>query len=239
MAGAGPLGTGLAALSFVLSLLFLMMESHFLMMAGFSLMLLFYSAGSQLTIIVADSFKLMFSGRHIDEKSSQILESTEFLRKAVHEKAAGGTFDAAGFRFPKKSELGTCVEIFLSGGRPDFSTADFLNYLKTHFYSDAHEHYQYNASCLDFVGNLMPLFGVAGTLYGMLPVLGAMKEGADITAVSGGMAVAMNATLYGAVFSILFKVGASRFKQQIQALNYHFDEVVSQLRFLLGESEIE
>ena len=55
--------------------------------------------------------------------------------------------------------------------------------------------------------------------------------------VSGGLAIAMNSTLYGALFSIFFKVVASRFKQQILALNYQFDEVISQLRFLAGAGE--
>lgn len=236
MAGAGSLGTGLAVLTLVMSTLFLMMESHFLMMGSLALMLLFYSAGSQLTVIVVDSLKLTFSGKHIDEKSSQIFESLEELRKVVGSKVANPIFDVKGFRFKSKTDLNECIEIFFSGVRADLSTGDFLNYLKTHFYSDAHEHYQYNASCLDFVGNLMPLFGVAGTLYGMLPVLSAMKEGSDISSVSGGMAIAMNATLYGAVFSILFKVLSSRFKQQILALNYQFDETISLIRFLIGEN---
>lgn len=239
MAGAGPVGTALALLSLVLALLFLMMESHFLMMSGFAFMLLFYAAGSQVSIIASDSLKLIFSGKHIDAKSSQILQTMEELRNAVYIKASGAPFVLSELKFKRKTDLSECIQIYVSVSPPRFSSSDFLNYLKVHFYSDAHEHYQYNASCLDFVGNLMPLFGVAGTLYGMLPVLGAMKEGADITAVSGGMAVAMNATLYGAVFSIFFKVLASRFKQQILALNYHFDEVVSQIRFLFSESEFE
>ncbi len=237
IAGAGPLGTFLAFLSLVLGILFLMMESHFLMMASLSLMLLFYTAGAQLNIVLSDSLKLMFSSRHIDEKSDQIIGFTDELRRAVNEKVGTATFDFHTFPFKEKNELTQCTEIFLSGEKPDLKLEDFLNYLRTHFYSDAHEHYQYNATCLDLVGNLTPLFGIAGTLYGMLPVLTAMREGSDITMVSGGMGIAMNATLYGAIFSVFFKVLASRFKQQIMALNYHFDEVVSQIRFLLGEHE--
>ncbi|MGK5089119.1 MotA/TolQ/ExbB proton channel family protein [Bdellovibrionota bacterium FG-2] len=236
IAGAGPLGTVLALLSLILGLLFLMMESHFLMMASLSMMLLFYTAGSQLNIVVVDSLKLMFSSRHIDEKSSQIIGFTEELRRAVNEKVGGGSFDFPAFRFVGQNELTQCTEIFVAGEKPGLKLEDFLNYLRTHFYSDAHEHYQYNATCLDLVGNLTPLFGIAGTLYGMLPVLTAMREGSDITMVSGGMGIAMNATLYGAVFSVFFKVLASRFKQQIMALNYHFDEVDSQLRFLVGHA---
>src|SRR5690349_10418984 len=79
IAGAGALGTGLAIFTFVVGMLFLMMESHFLMMFSFSLMPLFYSAGSQLSIVIADSIKLTFSTKHIDAKSTQILESMEEL----------------------------------------------------------------------------------------------------------------------------------------------------------------
>jgi biopolymer transport protein ExbB/TolQ len=217
--------------------LFLLMESHFLMMGSFALMLLLYTAGTQLNVIVGDCFKLVFSGKHIDRKSNQILDTTEELRGAVQMKAADAAYRRESFRFQRRNDLTECIEIFISGKRPDLSAEDFLNYLRTNFYSDAHEHYEYNAYCLDFVGNLMPFFGIAGTLYGMLPVLSAMKEGVDISAVSGGLAIAMNSTLYGALFSIFFKVVASRFKQQILALNYQFDEVISQLRFLAGAGE--
>src|SRR4051812_44482495 len=82
-AGAGAFGTAISLLFLILSVLFLLTESHIPMMLAAAMMLMTYSAGSQTWIIFTDTWQLLFSSKHINERSTQIFTLLESIRKEL------------------------------------------------------------------------------------------------------------------------------------------------------------
>jgi biopolymer transport protein ExbB/TolQ len=231
--GAGAFGTGISLLFLILSTFFLFTESHIPMMLSAALMLMTYSAGSQTWIIFSDTWKLLFSSQHINERSSQVLALLDSIRKELRLRFINEDLPLSEIIFPEtNSQLADYVMAFLAGDKVHWKIDSIDEFLRVHFYEDASENYEYSATCLEFVGNLMPLVGIAGTLHGMLQVLSSMKGGIDTTVVTAGLGMAMNSTLYGALFAVIFKVLASRFRQQHDALLYDFEELIKTIRLL-------
>jgi biopolymer transport protein ExbB/TolQ len=232
-AGAGAFGTGISILFLFLSIFFLLTESHIPMMLAAAMGLMTYSAGSQTWIIFADTWQLLFSSKHINERSTQVLVLLDSIRKELRLRFLDETLPLSEIVFPEtSSQLADYVTTFLAGNKVHWEIESIEEFLRVHFYEDAAENYEYSATCLEFVGNLMPLVGIAGTLHGMLQVLSSMKGGIDTTVVTAGLGMAMNATLYGALFAVVFKVLASRFRQQHDALLYDFEELIKTIRLL-------
>ena len=88
---------------------------------------------------------------------------------------------------------------------------------------ECHELYDYSSAHLEFVAGAMPLFGLIGTIVGLIGMFDSL--GADVTVefLSPQLALALKTTLYGAVFSSLYKILASRFEQRMKSLEYDFE----------------
>lgn len=245
-AGAGALGFVLAIILFLISYLLMRMESHFLMMFTASAGLLAYHYGPNLWILFSDTIRTIFTRKHIDNRAQEILLFHRKLRSYVQEHK----YDKQGLKVvaekinsenPSSTALEFEVSKFFSekSSNSDKATYSLTNYLRTHYYADAHEHYSTHANALEFAANLLPLIGIVGTLCGMLDVFSQMNQNStlEISQIASGMGLAMKSTLYGALFSVFFKVLSSRFHQQMEVLDYDFDELIAGIYVLSGEKE--
>jgi biopolymer transport protein ExbB/TolQ len=106
------------------------------------------------------------------------------------------------------------------------------------YYVECHELYDYSSAHLEFVGSAMPLFGLIGTIVGLIGMFDTL--GADVTVeyLSPQLAMALKTTLYGAVFASIYKIIASRFEQRLKALEYDFETFCRALQVLV-ESNVK
>ena len=69
----------------------------------------------------------------------------------------------------------------------------------------------------------MPLFGLMGTIVGLIAMFDGLGANVSIESLTPQLALALKTTLYGALFSSVYKVVASRFDQRIKALEYDYE----------------
>ena len=76
---------------------------------------------------------------------------------------------------------------------------------------------------LDFVAGAMPLFGLIGTIVGLIGMFDSLGADVSVEVLSPQLALALKTTLYGAVFASIYTIVASRFDQRIKALEYDYE----------------
>ena len=79
----------------------------------------------------------------------------------------------------------------------------------------------------------MPLFGLIGTIVGLIAMFDSLGGNVTVEAVSPQLALALKTTLYGAIFSSLYKIIGSRFEQRQKFLEYDFDAFTRFLEVLI------
>ena len=86
------------------------------------------------------------------------------------------------------------------------------------------------AEMFNTMNKYCPAFGMIGTLFGLIAMLGAMGGGSggmDMGALTGGMAVALITTLYGAVFAnAIFSPVADNLKTKSKAEKVYRDVII-------------
>ena len=80
----------------------------------------------------------------------------------------------------------------------------------------------------------MPLIGLVGTVFGMIGALHEIRDNPalDIATIAGSVGIAMETTLYGAFFSVIYKVLSMRFKEKRSALDYDFERLKNHIHLL-------
>jgi chemotaxis protein MotA len=85
------------------------------------------------------------------------------------------------------------------------------------------------AEIFNTMNKYCPAFGMIGTLFGLIAMLGSMSGGGgmDMNALTGGMAVALITTLYGAVFAnAIFSPVADGLKSKSKAEKVYRDVII-------------
>lgn len=198
-------------------------ESYGFMMLLLAFGLWGYLAGSQIINMIWDILKTLVITQHITAPTSDIITTNQIFRDNEQTLFTKEDFEID-FDKAKDSKL---VPLLSKSLKEDqFHDAETLNNILQHsVYSIAHEHYSYNISILEFIGNAMPLFGLAGTVAGLIETLKGINDNISISDLTGSVSIAMETTLWGALLAIIFKVIASRFKIQREALDYDFEEL--------------
>jgi len=238
-AGAGVLGLlGFAGL-FIVAGVFFVTENYFLCMLVLSLALLVYVTGAEVTKLLLSSVTIFFSSKHLIARAAFLQETLVPLRRFLQLRRAssdGETFEALEAEPTIKladNPLSRDLQTILAKKRQ----YDYVEYMAHAYYVECHELYDYSSAHLEFIASAMPLFGLIGTIVGLIGMFDTL--GADVTVeyLSPQLALALKTTLYGAVLSSIYKIIASRFDQRLKALEYDFETFCRALQVLV-ESKV-
>ncbi|HEV7556268.1 MAG TPA: MotA/TolQ/ExbB proton channel family protein [Kofleriaceae bacterium] len=241
-AGAGALGVLGAVAVFAIAIVFFVAESYFLAMLLVSFALLVYAAGAELGKLIRSSFTVFFSGRHLIANAVHLQDTVTALRKFLYMKR-----DDAGWIKAGPIEPGTKVKL------PDNPLVreiqvvlkrkkgkEYAEYIAHEYYVDCRELYDHFHAHLDFVANVMPLFGLIGTVIGLIGMFDRLGSNTSVENLAPELAISLQCTLFGAILASAYLSAASRFDQRIKALEYDYDILVHSLDVLVENgAEIE
>jgi biopolymer transport protein ExbB/TolQ len=234
-AGAGALGLFGAAAVFVIAIVFFVAESYFVAMLLVSFALLIYVAGGELGNLIQSSLTVFFSGRHRIQKAVHLQDTVLALRRFLYMKR-----DEQGYIKVGPIEAGTKVKL------PDNPLVreiqavlkrkkgkEYAEYVAHDYYVDCRELYDHFHAHLDFVANVMPLFGLIGTVIGLIGMFDRLGSNTSVENLAPELAISLQCTLFGAILASAYLSAASRFDQRIKALEYDYDILVHSLDVLV------
>jgi len=224
-AGAGVLGLlGFVAL-FLVALVFFVTENYFLAMSLMSIGLLVYVAGSEVAKLMVSSVTIFFSSKHLIKNATHLQDTTAALRHSLQFKKdesgwikVGPIEPGAKVKLPD-NPLTRDIQVCLQRGKG----TEYTRYIAHQYYVDCRELYDHFHSHLEFVAGTMPLFGLIGTIVGLIGMFDTLGSNTSVDSLAPQLALALKTTLYGAVLASLYTIIASRFDQRIKALEYDFD----------------
>jgi len=224
-AGAGALGLLGAGAVFVIAIVFFVAESYFLAMLLVSFALLVYAAGGELGKPMRSSLTIFFSGRHLIKNAVYLQDTVTALRKFLYMKR-----DDAGWIKVGPIEPGTKAKL------PDNPLVreiqavlkrkkgkEYAEYVGHQYYVDCRELYDHLHAHLEFVANVMPLFGLIGTVIGLIGMFDRLGSNTSVENLAPELAISLQCTLFGAILASVYMSAASRFDQRIKALEYDYD----------------
>ena len=86
----------------------------------------------------------------------------------------------------------------------------------------------------------MPLFGLIGTILGLIAMFDGLGANVTVESLAPQLALALKTTLYGAIFSSIYKIIGSRFDQRLKTLEFDFEAFCFGLEVLVnGKNQIE
>jgi len=86
----------------------------------------------------------------------------------------------------------------------------------------------------------MPLFGLIGTILGLIGMFDSLGADVTVESLSPQLALALKTTLYGAIFSSIYKIIGSRFEQRLKILDYDYETFCRALQVIIqNKNQIE
>ena len=241
-AGAGVVGLlGFLGLFFI-SILFFITENYFISMLVISFALMVYVAGTDVIKVILSSVAVFFSSRHLIDKAAYMVTTLESLNKALSLKKTktgavkfGPVEEGAVIKLPDNHFTVDMQRII-----EDKKNYDYAEYVAHSYYSECHELYDYSSSNLGFVADAMPLFGLIGTILGLIAMFDGLGANVSIEALTPQLALALKTTLYGAIFSSIYKIISSRFEQRMRALEYAYERICHSIEVIIeNKNKIE
>ena len=235
-AGAGVLGLLGCALLFAVAAVFFVTESYFISMLLVSFALLVYVTGAELAKLFLSTVTVFFSSKHVIARAAYLQETLVPMQRFLQIRP-----DATGTVKLGPVEPGATVKLPDNPLSRDIATvlerqdepSEYLQYIAHAYYAECHELYDYSSAHLEFVAQAMPLFGLIGTIVGLIGMFDSLSADVTVEFVSPQLALALKTTLYGAVFSSIYKIIASRFDQRLKALDYDFETFCRALEVLI------
>jgi biopolymer transport protein ExbB/TolQ len=235
--GAGAGVTGLVGFSSLLALggVFFVTENYFIALLVISIGLLVYVTGTDVGRVFVSAFTIFFSSRHLIQKAVYLQETLAALKDALHfhrdskgEIRTGPLQPGQVITLPD-NPISKDLQKVLAEGKG----FDYAEYVAHSYHVECHELYDYANANLEFVSISMPIVGLMGTVLGLMSMFDNL--GGDITVenLSPQLAMALKTTLYGALFSVVYKILASRFEQRIRALDYDYETFCRGLQVLI------
>jgi chemotaxis protein MotA len=234
-AGAGILGLlGFTAV-FVIAAIFFVTESYFLSLLLVAIALLIYVSGSEFGKLMMGSALVFVSGRHLIRNAQHVQETAAELRRFLHMRK-----DDTGNVKSGPIEPGTKVKLPDNPLTRDLQAClrrekgkEYTEYVAHQYYVDCREVYDHFHAHYEFVAGVMPLFGLIGTVIGLIGMFDALGANTSVENLSPQLAIALEATLYGAILASVFTIVASRFDARIKSLEYDYDILVHGLDVLV------
>ena len=180
---------------------------------------------------------MFFSSRHLTPKAAQLQETLAALEESLTlrrdregELRVGPMEKGMRVRLPDNALVRDLVTV-----QERKKTYEYAEYVVHSYYVECHELYDHAGAHLDFVSGSMPLFGLMGTVLGLISMFDSLGGVVTIEAIAPQLALALKCTLYGALFSSLYKIAATRFEQRLKGLDYDFDTLCRALQGHLRE----
>lgn len=235
-AGTGVIG--LLGFLFLLSIaaLFFITENYFVAMAIISIGLLVYLTGAGIARLMVSSFTIFLSSRHLLDKAVYMQETLKSLEEAY------GTEQHSDFTQDSQENISDNPPIILPDNPlvrdlqkllEEGKEYEDARYLAHTYYSDCLELYDYTSGHLEFVADAMPLFGLIGTILGLIAMFDGLGANVTVESLAPQLALALKTTLYGAIFSSIYKIVGSRFDQRLKTLEFDFEEFCFGLEVLV------
>ena len=239
-AGAG--GLLIAAAIFVGAIVFFVAESYLLSMSLVSFAMLAYVAGPELLTLIRSSLTVFFSGRHLIPQAVHLQDTVTALRKQLHMKRdergdiKHGPIESGHTVKLPDNPLVREIKSVLSRKKGK----EYAEYVAHEYYVDCRELYDHFHAHLDFVANVMPLFGLIGTVIGLIGMFDRLGSNTSVENLAPELAISLQCTLFGAILASAYMSAASRFDQRIKALEYDYEILVHSLDVLVqNEANIE
>lgn len=241
-AGAGVLGLiGFTAV-FLVAMVFFITESFFLAMTLTSIALLIYVAGGELGKLLLSSLLIFFSSRHLHPNAVYLQETVLALRRQLRLRK-----DEAGFVKAGPIEPGTHIKLPDNPLVRDIQAvlrrekgSEYTQYIAHQYYVDCREMYDHFHGHHDFVAGVMPLFGLVGTVVGLIGMFDALGSNTSVENLAPQLAISLKCTLYGAILATFYMIVASRFELRTKGLEYDYDILLHSLEVLVeNEAVIE
>lgn len=239
-AGAGVVGVlgfvGLAAIAAV----FFITENFFVALFLISVGLLVYATGAEVGKLVLSAVTVFFSSKHLTSKAAQLQETLVAMQDQLQirwsptgEMKAGPVEKGTRIRLPDNS-LSRDIKAVVEKGK----TFDYAEYIAHSYYIECHEIYDHSTSHLDFVSGAMPLFGLMGTVLGLISMFDSLGNVVTVESIAPQFALALKCTLYGALLSSGYKILATRFEQRLKGLAYDFETFSVALQVLIDNKAV-
>jgi biopolymer transport protein ExbB/TolQ len=241
-AGAGFVGlVGFGAM-LVIATIFFITENYFISMFTISVGLLIYVTGLDLIILAFSTFIIFFSSKHLNTRASSMQETIVALKNILNIKRgrdgsiAVGPLDAnVKIELPDNS-LSRDIQELVSTGK----TFDYAEFVAHSYYVECHELYESSSANFDFVSATMPLFGLIGTIIGLIAMFDSLGSDVTVESLSPQLALALKTTLYGAIFSSFYKIIGTRFERRMVDLDYDYDTFCRALQVIVeNKNKIE
>ncbi len=239
-AGAGVVGLLGFFLLLGVSAVFFVTENFFVALFGASLALLTYATGSEIGKLLLATVTMFFSSRHLTPKAAQLqdalaaLEETLMLRRDREgELRVGPVEKGMRVRLPDNALVRDLVAM-----QERKKSFEYAEYVVHSYYVEAQELDDHAGAHLDFVSGSMPLFGLMGTVLGLISMFDSLGSVATVETIAPQLALALKCTLYGALFSSIYKLAATRFEQRLKGLDYDFDTMARALKVIFENQAI-
>jgi flagellar motor component MotA len=234
-ASAGALGLLIAIAVFAGAIVFFVAESYFLAMLLVSLSLLTYVAGGEMIKLVQSSLTVFFSSRHVVENAVHLSNTVAAMRKALYMKRddqgnikLGPIDEGAPIKLPDNPLVRELQSVLRHK-----KGQEYTEYVAHHYYVDCRERYDHFHAHLEFVANVMPLFGLIGTVIGLIGMFDRLGSNTSVENLAPELAISLQCTLFGAILASVYLSAASRFEQRIKALEYDYEILVHGLDVLV------
>ena len=234
-ASAGALGLLIAIAVFAGAIVFFVAESYFLAMLLVSLSLLTYVAGGEMIKLVQSSLTVFFSSRHVVENAVHLSNTVAAMRKALYMKRddqgnikLGPIDEGAPIKLPDNPLVRELQSVLRHK-----KGQEYTEYVAHHYYVDCRERYDHFHAHLEFVANVMPLFGLIGTVIGLIGMFDRLGSNTSVENLAPELAISLQCTLFGAILASVYMSAASRFDQRIKALEYDYEILVHSLDVLV------
>lgn len=234
-AGTGVTGLLGFGLLFALAAVFFITEMYFIAMVMISFALLVYVTGAELAKLLMSSVTVFFSSKHLTTRAAQLQETLVSLQKSLElrwdmqgELRVGPVAKSTKITLPD-NDLARDIKAI----RDSDKDVEYAEYVAHSYYVECHELYDYSSAHLDFVSGAMPLFGLIGTILGLIAMFDSLGADVTVETLSPQLALALKTTLYGAVLSSVYKIIGARFDQRVKSLDYDFETLVRALEVLI------
>jgi len=234
-AGAGFVGLiGFGAMLLVASVFFIT-ENYFISMFTISIGLFIYVTGLDLVILAFSTFVIFFSSKHLNSRATSMQETIVALRNILNIKrgrdgsiAVGPIDSDVSIKLPDNS-LSRDIQELVSSEK----SFDYGEFVAHSYYVECHELYESSNSNYAFVSATMPLFGLIGTIIGLIAMFDSLGSDVTVESLSPQLAMALKTTLYGAIFSSFYKIIGTRFERRMVALDYDYDTFCRALQVII------
>ncbi|WP_419172326.1 MotA/TolQ/ExbB proton channel family protein [Halobacteriovorax sp.] len=229
--GGGIRGIILLIFFFALGALLASINEYFFSITALVIGILLYNLDSHIFIFFERISAGVLKNAHITPNATQLIEFNNTMDAVEHDYYLNNMSQLNDFdSLINKSSLSSHL---VYESKEDFDTIE--NTFENIIYNDTHEIYTFFISVLDTIAGITPLIGLIGTVFGIVQVLKSMGGSVDDSMITAGMALAMKTTLYGAIYSALFKILSMRLKIKRDALDYDFERCKNHLHFIVNK----